>query len=201
MRDNGLVIGPYLYPPAACNDYDPRAPDVARRVADFSTSCLPAVTVEHIGSTSVPGCAGKGVIDLMILYPPGRLDDVKWVLADLGFQPQPNKNPHPESRPCRVGTVQHDGSTFRIHAHAIPPDSPEIERQRTFRDRLRTDPRLVAAYGAQAGSDCRRTHRCGRLQRGERAIHPAGIAWRDALMTGRPGVLTLQPSYSFLACS
>ena len=24
--------------------------------------------VEHVGSTAVPGCAGKGVIDLMIPY-------------------------------------------------------------------------------------------------------------------------------------
>jgi GrpB-like predicted nucleotidyltransferase (UPF0157 family) len=41
-----------------------------------------------VGSTSVPGCAGKGVIDLMVVYPPGHLDDTKAVLADLGFQRQ-----------------------------------------------------------------------------------------------------------------
>ena len=149
MGDDEPMIGPYVYPPAACDDYDPRAPEVARRVASLITCRLPALTVEHIGSTSVPGCAGKGVIDLMILSPTGRLEDVKRALADLGFQPQPNANPHPESRPCRVGAVQHDGSTFRIHVHVIPPDSPEIERQRTFRDRLRGDPGLVAAYVAR----------------------------------------------------
>ncbi len=149
MCDDEMVIGPYPYPPAACDDYDPRAPAVADRLGSLITRRLPTLTVEHIGSTSIPGCAGKGVIDLMILYPPGQLADAKEALAELGFQPQPNANPHPESRPCRVGSVQYQGSTFRIHAHVIPPGSPEIAQQRAFRERLRNDPGLVATYVAQ----------------------------------------------------
>jgi GrpB-like predicted nucleotidyltransferase (UPF0157 family) len=149
MRDDERPIGPYVYPPAACNDYDPRAPAVAQRVAALITQRLPSLTVEHIGSTSIPGCAGKGVIDLMIVYPPGQLEGVKRVLVDLGFQPQPNRDPQPDSRPCRVGTVQYDGSTFRIHVHAIPPGSPEIAQQRAFRDRLRSDPQLMETYVAR----------------------------------------------------
>lgn len=131
MHNDELMIEPYIYPPAA-----------------LLTRRLPTLTVEHIGSTSIPGCAGKGVIDLMILYPPGQREDVKHILADLGFQPQPNANPHPESRPCRVGTTRYDGDVFRIHAHVIPPGSPEIAQQRAFRDRLSADPRLVATYVA-----------------------------------------------------
>lgn len=148
MDNEHPAIEPYLYPPAACNDYDPRAPAVAKLVANLITGRLPAVSVEHIGSTSIPGCAGKGVIDLMVLYPPGQLDAIKDALTALGFQPQPNANPHPESRPCRVGTVRYDGTPFRLHVHVIPPESPEIERQRAFRDRLRADPQLVATYVA-----------------------------------------------------
>ena len=40
--------------------------------------------VEHIGSTSVPGCAGKGIIDLMVLYPVGGLEHARQVLDSLG---------------------------------------------------------------------------------------------------------------------
>jgi len=29
-------------------------------------SCLPESTIEHIGSTAVPDCPGKGVINLML---------------------------------------------------------------------------------------------------------------------------------------
>jgi len=149
MSKDELVIGPYFRSPAACHDYDPRIPAVARRVASMITSRFPALTVEHVGSTSVPGCAGKGVIDLMVLYPLGLLEDTKAVLSDLGFQRQISSDPHPEDRPMRTGSVQYQGDTFRVHAHVLAMDSPEVEQLRTFRDRLRTDPHLVDAYVAR----------------------------------------------------
>jgi GrpB-like predicted nucleotidyltransferase (UPF0157 family) len=50
--------------PAACLPYDPRAQEVACKVARMINHQLPDFTVDHVGSTAVPGCAGKGVIDL-----------------------------------------------------------------------------------------------------------------------------------------
>lgn len=149
MSKDEQAIGPYFRAPAVCHDYDPRVPAVARRIASIITSRLAALTVEHVGSTSVPGCSGKGVIDLMVLYPPGLLENTKAVLADLGFQRQLSSDPHPEDRPMRTGSVQYQGSTFRVHAHVLAMDSPEAEQLRTFRDRLRTDPHLIAAYVAR----------------------------------------------------
>jgi GrpB-like predicted nucleotidyltransferase (UPF0157 family) len=149
MSKDEQVIGPYFRSLAACHDYDPRVPAVASRVASMITGRFPALTVEHVGSTSVPGCAGKGVIDLMVLYPPGLLEDTKAALADLGFQRQISSDPYPEDRPMRTGSVQYQGSTFRVHAHMLAMDSPEVEQLRTFRDRLRTDPNLVEAYVAR----------------------------------------------------
>ena len=149
MSKDEQVIGPYFRAPATCHDYDPRIPVVARRIASMITSRFSALTVEHVGSTSVPGCAGKGVIDLMVVYPPGLLEDTKAVLADLGFQRQISSDPHPEDRPMRTGSVQYQESTFRVHCHVLAMDSPEVEQLRTFRDRLRTDPHLVDAYVAR----------------------------------------------------
>jgi len=143
-----VAIGPYEQLPATCNDHDPRSSEVASRVADLIESHLPDVKVEHVGSTSVPGCAGKGVVDLMILYPPGRLPDVKDVLNALGFQHQTGRSPFPEDRPMRVGSIEHDGARFRLHAHVIPVDSPEVLELRTFRDRLRGEPLLLEQYVA-----------------------------------------------------
>jgi GrpB-like predicted nucleotidyltransferase (UPF0157 family) len=77
------------------------------------------------------------------------LEDTKAVLADLGFQRQISSDPHPEDRPMRTGSVQYQGSTFRIHAHVLAMGSPEVEQLRTFRDRLRTDPHQVTAYVAR----------------------------------------------------
>jgi GrpB-like predicted nucleotidyltransferase (UPF0157 family) len=97
----------------------------------------------------VPGCAGKGVVDLMVVHPDGQLDAVKRVLAALGFQPQTGRDPWPEERPMRVGALEHDGQVFRLHIHVIAASSPEVAELRAFRDRLRADPALVAAYVAR----------------------------------------------------
>jgi len=44
-----LRISLYKHLPAACYEYDPRAVEVARRVADLITAHAPRVVVEHEG--------------------------------------------------------------------------------------------------------------------------------------------------------
>jgi GrpB-like predicted nucleotidyltransferase (UPF0157 family) len=140
------VIGPYEDRPAACHEYDPRSAAVARRVAALIESHLPGALVEHIGSTSVPGCAGKGVVDLMLLYPDGQLAAARQVLHGLGFQRQTTRDPFPEDRPMRLGSLLHDGTRFNLHVHVLAASSPEVQVLRAFRDRLRAAPDLVASY-------------------------------------------------------
>ncbi len=145
----GPIISRYEKIPADCHEYDLSAPRVAALIAQTINQHLPDVIVEHIGSTSVPGCAGKGVIDLMVLYPAGALETAKSLLDALGFQRQTSRDPFPETRPMRIGSTEYDGALFRIHAHVIAMDSPEVEELRSFRDRLRSNPELVAAYVAR----------------------------------------------------
>ncbi|MEO6726164.1 MAG: GrpB family protein [Blastocatellia bacterium] len=142
-------ISSYETSPAACLDYDPRGPHVAAHVAAIITLHLPNVIVEHVGSTAVPGCAGKGVIDLMLLYGDGRLEEAKSLLEALGFQPQVSRDPFPESRPMRVGEIEFEGSMFRLHVHVIEMHSPEVAELRAFRDALCADPEMVADYVAR----------------------------------------------------
>ena len=144
--DDTRMIGAYEQRPAACREHDPRAMAVAGQVGSLIESHLPGVVVEHVGSTSVPGCAGKGVVDLMVLYPPGRLPAVRDKLGELGFQRQTSRDPFPEERPMRIGSLDCDGTRFLLHAHVIAADAPEASELRAFRDRLRDDPRLVEAY-------------------------------------------------------
>lgn len=139
-------IGVYEKLDAACHEYDPRAPLVAARVAELICTLRPELIVEHIGSTAVPGLAGKGVVDLMVLYPPGHLESAKAVLDQLGFQRQSTRDPFPESRPMRLGVLPFDDKMFRLHAHVIAADHPEAAELRRFRDRLRTDAAMRAAY-------------------------------------------------------
>jgi GrpB-like predicted nucleotidyltransferase (UPF0157 family) len=136
--------------PAACHDYDPRAPEVAERVAAIIAYFLPDTLAEHIGSTSVPDCAGKGIIDLLLPYQDvAHLQAIKVALAKLGFQRQTTRDPFPEDRPMRTGSIAQNNTIFRLHLHIVPADSPEVADLRAFRDRLRADPALLAAYVAR----------------------------------------------------
>lgn len=148
------VIGTYEYiryedPDAAFRPCDERCPAVARRVADLIRGRLPEAWVEHVGSTAVPGCAGKGVVDLLLLYPSGRLAAARDALDGLSFQRHVGPHAFPEERPVRIGTLAHDGTTFRLHVHVLAADAPEVAEQRRFRDRLRADPALVGEYVAR----------------------------------------------------
>src|SRR5688500_16490862 len=141
-RDDDAPIGTYEYmnytdPAEIFRPYDPRYPEVARRVAALIEGRMPDARVEHIGSTAVPGCAGKGIVDFQMLYPPGRLADARDTLDGLGFQRQTGLDPFPEERPLRVGTFAHDGTIYRLHVHVVAEDDAEAEELRRFRDRLR----------------------------------------------------------------
>jgi GrpB-like predicted nucleotidyltransferase (UPF0157 family) len=146
------IIGPYVREAVVCRPHDPRSVEVARRVGEAVHEHLPGLRVEHVGSTSVPGCEGKGVVDLMIPVASGQLEPVKALLDALGFQKQvapAGHEPWPESRPMRQGSLEHAGTRFNLHVHVIPADSPEVENHRRFRDRLSREPALREAYVAR----------------------------------------------------
>jgi GrpB-like predicted nucleotidyltransferase (UPF0157 family) len=126
--------------------YDPEVAEVARLLCDAIQDMEPALRVEHIGSTSVPGCGGKGIVDLAVLYPEGLLARSKAVLDGLGFQKQGGPEPWPEERPMRVGCVEHAGRLFRIHAHVIALKSQEHVELIWFREALRAEPSLQRRY-------------------------------------------------------
>jgi GrpB-like predicted nucleotidyltransferase (UPF0157 family) len=108
---------------------------------------LPDTTVEHVGSSSVPGCAGKGYLDLVIPYrDETHLGVINDALFALGFGRQRNHDSFPETRPMRTGAIDHEGETFLLHVHVVSECGPETAELRDFRDRLRADPVLLAEY-------------------------------------------------------
>lgn len=142
-------VGAYQNPGAVCAAYDPRAPQAARLLLRLITESEPGLAVEHVGSSAVPECDGKGTLDLLVTYAPGGLERAKAVLAGLGFQKQTGRDPFPEERPMRVGSLEFEGGRFPIHAHVIARDSAEASELIRFRDRLHSDPNLRAAYVAR----------------------------------------------------
>jgi GrpB-like predicted nucleotidyltransferase (UPF0157 family) len=144
----GGPIERYEYLPADCLPPDPPAPMVAALVADLIQGAAPDTRVEHIGSTAVPGLAGKGIIDLMMLYPPGYLSQARDALDRIGFQRQRSRDPFPEERPMRVGALRREGKLYRLHVHVLAADAPEVVDLRAFRDRLRSDSPFREAYAS-----------------------------------------------------
>ncbi|HEX2280648.1 MAG TPA: GrpB family protein [Thermomicrobiales bacterium] len=138
---------PFPSPPPALRPWNPRAPEVAARVVALIAERLPETTVEHVGSSSVPGCAGKGVLDLAIPYrDESHLGAINDALFALGFGRQRNRDPFPETRPMRIGAIDDLGETFLLHVHVVPDRTHHLVELVDFRDRLRADPVLVAEY-------------------------------------------------------
>ena len=138
-------IGPYERLSAEVHQWDPRTADVAARVAELVAERRPDLVVEHIGSTSVPGLPGKGIVDLSIETTPEDIPGVVAMLYELGFGPQPGPDPWPPTRPMPVGSMELDGTHFRIHLH-VQPVGGDFPRDLAFRDALRSDAELRRQY-------------------------------------------------------
>jgi GrpB-like predicted nucleotidyltransferase (UPF0157 family) len=139
----------YEVRPPAYVEYDPAVVGAAARAIAWIDAAAPWANAEHIGSTAVPDCAGKGIIDLAAFYPSGKLIATRDAIDDLGFQPQRAGHAFPEDRPMRVGAIEYDDQIFRLHVHIVAGDSGEAVDLRRFRDALRADPPLRMAYEAK----------------------------------------------------
>jgi GrpB-like predicted nucleotidyltransferase (UPF0157 family) len=144
-----LRIHPYEAGPAAFHVYDPRWPQAAALLIESIERQEARLRADHIGSTSVPECGGKGVIDLAVTYLTGDLEIAKSALAALGFQPQTGGDPFPETRPMREANVSAFGSRFNVHAHVIVRHGEEHGTLLAFRDALRRDAELRLGYEAE----------------------------------------------------
>lgn len=143
---SSLPIGPYERRHAAVRPWDPRALDVAARVIALIEGARPDLHVEHIGSTSVQGLAGKGIVDLGTEADPAEIPEITTAMYALGFGPQPGPDPWPPTRPMHVGSVMEGGVEYRIHFHVHPRGTGDLAKDLRFRDALRADPALVEGY-------------------------------------------------------
>jgi GrpB-like predicted nucleotidyltransferase (UPF0157 family) len=139
-------ILPYCRVPIVVRDANAAAPEVARRVAELIAKQRPGAVAEHVGSSAVPGLAGKGTVDLLLPTPPEEIPAVTDDLLALGFQRQAVATAFPATRPMLQGIIRHGDTSFRVHVHVVPADSPEVTALRGFRDALLADPGLRREY-------------------------------------------------------
>jgi GrpB-like predicted nucleotidyltransferase (UPF0157 family) len=129
--------------PVIIEDYDPRWPrffeilrlPIAAALAELANS------IEHVGSTAVPGLAAKPVIDIdVLLRSATELPDVIRKLAELGYEHKGN-----------LGIIGREAfrtnaAAVRHHLYVCPPESREYMRHIAFRNYLRAHPAEANAY-------------------------------------------------------
>jgi GrpB-like predicted nucleotidyltransferase (UPF0157 family) len=116
-------------------DYDPAWPERFRGEAARISAALAGreLTIEHIGSTAVPELAAKPIVDILLVVDDAADEDAYLpALEAAGYVLRIREPGFHEHRMLR--TPEKD-----VHVHVFSPGSPEIERYRLLRDRLRTD--------------------------------------------------------------
>ena len=124
-------------------DYDPSWPDAFLRLATRAAATLAtlAVTVEHIGSTAVPGLAAKPIIDLdVVLASPTDLPEAIRLLARIGYRHEGD-----------LGIVGREAFRSpagepRHHLYVLAAGANELRRHLAFRDALRASEDLRKEY-------------------------------------------------------
>lgn len=130
----------------------------ARRLMNRIVKALPAgqqdtVTVDHIGSTSVPGLDAKDVIDLQLTVPDLDVADaLAPALAAAGYPLIPGitadnpkrSHPNPEDWRKRIHANADPGRPVNLHIRAA--GSPGWRFALCFRDWLRAEPAAAAEY-------------------------------------------------------
>lgn len=128
-----VLIGGREHRPVVIGAYDPgwagRFCDVARRVVGAIGAA--ALSLEHVGSTSVPGLAAKPVVDVLMTVVDVEDEDTYIPhLEAAGFVLRVREPGHRMLR-----TPERD-----VHLHVHQPDHPEVSAMRDLRDWLRVSP-------------------------------------------------------------
>jgi len=145
--------------PVIVTEYDPQWPvwfEALARVYHRALRGL-GVTVEHVGSTAVPGLAAKPILDIDLVLPsPAVLPELLARLAALGYRHEGERGiPGRESFAREGEDVPREGDGVppegrarwpAHHLYACVAGAPALERHLRFRDWLRGHPDDAAAY-------------------------------------------------------
>jgi GrpB-like predicted nucleotidyltransferase (UPF0157 family) len=132
-RIREVIIGEIEQQTIVIADYNPEWPQRFRQEEVRIRAALGegAPSVEHIGSTSVPGLAAKPIVDiLLVVEDSGEETSYLPALEGAGYVLRVREPDFHEHRMFR--TVEKD-----VHVHVFSAGSPEIERYQLLRERLR----------------------------------------------------------------
>ena len=124
-------------------DYDPQWPQRFEMLRSQIAAALDelAISIDHVGSTAVPGLAAKPIIDIDVLLRSSTdLPVVIRKLADLGYEHRGDLGIRGrEAFRAKADAIYH-------HLYVCPPGNREYERHIAFRNYLRTHAADSTAY-------------------------------------------------------
>ena len=139
QRLERVLIGERQPGPVELVDYDPAWPARFERLRKDLTAALgtTARTIEHIGSTAVPGLPAKPIVDLLVTVEEVE-DETSYMpaIVGLGYELRVREPGHRLFRP-----PQRD-----VHVHVWREDSREHRDYLLLRDRLRSSAADRASY-------------------------------------------------------
>jgi GrpB-like predicted nucleotidyltransferase (UPF0157 family) len=135
--------------PVVVVDYDPRWPEAFERLRSHVWPAVRdvALTIEHVGSTSVPGLAAKPAIDVSVVVPDASaipaaiagLEAIGYVhLGEMGIEGR--EAFEPPAAAASAGLPVH-------HLYVCPRDGLGLANHLAVRDYLRAHPDTARRYG------------------------------------------------------
>ncbi len=131
-----------LSKPIQVVDYDSRWPEVFEGLRGRVARALDGLhfCMEHVGSTAIPGCAAKPIVDLVAVVGCRDRDEAISRLAAAGYVHKGDGG-----IPGREAFVQPEDLP-RHHLYLCLAGNRELDRQLLFRDYLRSHPEQVLNY-------------------------------------------------------
>lgn len=127
-------------------EYDPKYADLfEKEKARILTACQFPIEIEHIGSTSIRGVGGKGIIDILLGAEDCKISDIFQYLESLGYLFR--KDYSTDDRFYFKYVAKDTTGTDQLyHLHLVKRSSEEFKLLIFFRDYLKTHPNEVREY-------------------------------------------------------
>jgi GrpB-like predicted nucleotidyltransferase (UPF0157 family) len=132
-------------------DYDPQSPARFRGERDRLRIALATASLwyEHIGSSAVPGLAGKPIVDIMLGAPPAAwaaVEELRGRIAALGYEDLGDAGV-----PGRYAFRRRGMRAFNLAL--VEAEGEHWKNNLAVRDYLRAHPAEAAAYAAAKRAD------------------------------------------------
>ena len=116
----------------------------------YEQNCTQYISIEHVGSTSIPGMSAKPIIDIdIVVEDETQFLRLKEELAKLGYSHEGNYGiPGREAFKLEgiKSPVYETLTGIDHHLYVCTKDNAELLRHLKFRNKLRTSPALVDQY-------------------------------------------------------